>query len=114
MMVRIGAEADGPPQAPAALAYHPTPAVKTAVGGGLPSAGSVDNDARKGGQERMTVEVLPLTIDEIEERLSSFEKRFEMPSDYFTLAFRNGRLAETEEFREWSMLISARRVLTAK
>ena len=63
---------------------------------------------------RMTVEVRPLSIDEIEERLSSFEKRFELPSDEFILAFRNGRLVETDDFREWSMLISARHVLTSK
>lgn len=61
----------------------------------------------------MAVEKQPLKAEEIEERLRAFEHEFQQPSEEFLLAFRNGRLTETDEFREWSILITARRLLVA-
>jgi hypothetical protein len=64
------------------------------------------------GEREMAVDVRPLTLAEIEERLEGFEARFKLPTAEFVLAFRNGQLQETDEFREWAMLQAARKVAT--
>jgi hypothetical protein len=61
----------------------------------------------------MAVRVTPLTLEEIEERLRTFEARFGMPTAEFTRAFLNGQLRETDEFHEWAMLKAAREVAVA-
>jgi hypothetical protein len=54
----------------------------------------------------VTIEVQPVGIERIEERLGLFEKMYEMPSTQFVDAFRNGRLKETPDFHEWARLVA--------
>jgi hypothetical protein len=52
-------------------------------------------------------EVRRVGRDEIEKQLSELEGRYNMPTADFVMAFRNGRLRETPDFRRWAHLSAA-------
>jgi hypothetical protein len=60
----------------------------------------------------MAVDVRPVGLDELKARLYHFEAKYGLPSEQFIDAFRNGRLKETEDFREWSMAYGSWRLVT--
>ena len=62
----------------------------------------------------MAVKVEPIGLREIQYRLAAFEEKFDMPTETFVEAFRNGELRETSEFREWAMLQAAWDVATRR
>jgi hypothetical protein len=55
----------------------------------------------------MAVDVRRTSRESIEKRLVAFEHRYEMNTDSFIDAFRNGRLHETPDFHTWARLVAA-------
>jgi hypothetical protein len=61
----------------------------------------------------MKTELGLLTVEDLEEKLSVYEKRYGVPSAHLDRAFRrNGRLVENQAFLDWSALYAAYRVAT--
>ena len=52
-------------------------------------------------------EVKLIGRDTIAKRLSELEVRYDMPTSDFVVAFKNGKLRETEDFRLWAHLSAA-------
>jgi hypothetical protein len=52
-------------------------------------------------------DVRHVTRDEIVKQLSELEGLYDMPTARFTMAFRNGHLDETPDFRRWAHLSAA-------
>lgn len=60
----------------------------------------------------MIVKTKPADERALRERLDAFERKYGKPSAEFIEAFRNGRLRETPDFREWSHVYGAWQLLS--
>jgi hypothetical protein len=77
----------------------------------MPAAGRYSRVGIKGVG---VAEVRTVSRGTIEHRLKEFEHKFDMPSERFVDAFRNGRLRETSEFLTWARLYSALQLFDRK